>query len=250
MCFCFVIRPMLALALCSVVTKVDSLVEPLCEKVADEFKLGNGSEVIVIHVSEIHSAYASLTEDLIDAFVAAESAVLNADAASYARALSVDSSSSSSSPPTPAMDAFVQGIVSVDACLTALFHVSPAEKKSAQHSSRRFYEAGRWSKSTEHFSYEYVLERVVENALRALSECVRLHTYAEDNRYTSDKSSLENALVGCYGGLSELTLLLDKIELDVHCRTVRAVTDETETETKGEEKTQEEEKKEEETAET
>lgn len=152
-------------------------------------------------------------------------------AAAYACELSTSQESSPSSS-SRAFNEFVQEIVNVDASLSALFHVSSADK-SMHSTGRKFYEVGNSRTDTEvdYFSYEKIIKRVTENALRSLSEYARLHTYAEGNSYVSDRRTLESALVKCYGGLSELSIILDKVELDIQQRTIRE-NNETETENK------------------
>lgn len=197
----------------------------MCSKVAEEFEL-DPDGVTVIHVGEIHSVYSAFVKDLVDAFVTAESAFLNITAATYACELSSSSSKENHS----SLNDFIQGIMNVDACLTALFQVSPADK-SMRYNNRKFYEMGSGNNinknddSSEYFSYEHILRRVSGNAVRAFSECVRLHAYPEGNTFVADRHTLESALVGCYGGLSELSIMLDKAELDVQQRTIKEEND-------------------------
>lgn len=198
----------------------------------------------MIHVGEIHSVYSAFMKDLVDAFVGAESAALNAAVSSYVCELSTPhdgpspySSATLSHSPSPSppeeLDDLMQMIANVDACLSALFHVSEEDKSMMQNDGnggcggcgggRKFYEVGgprSSSYETECFSYEQILKRVAENVVRALSECVRMHTYPENNTYAADRHIIGNALVGCYGCLSELSLILDKIELDVLQRAI------------------------------
>ena len=210
----------------------------------------------MIHVGEIHSVYSAFMKDLVDAFVGAESATLSAAVSSYVcglstphdgpspRSLASLSPSSSPSPPEE-LDDLMQLIANVDACLSALFHISE-EDRSVQQSGggggggggRKFYEVrgsrGGGGGETECFSYEHILKRVAENVVRALSEYVRMHTYPENNTYAADRRIIENALVGCYGCLSELSLVLDKVELDILQRTVTVGKDEGKEEGEGE----------------